>query len=552
MSGRSTRDPSEAVVDPGHRARHLGVQPELNSPARRHALGVTFPLCLSLALALAGICLTSSAIAIAKAPCSTPPTSGGQWPVYGHDVANTRTQPEPSGLGPGALATLKPLWSFSTSSTGDGTGFNSTPTVDDGCVFIASSGGSAYALDARTGHVVWQRKLEAPNPGSGGADVGAAAVYGKSVIFLVDEFTAPYAIALNKSTGAVIWTSAPFAPPLTSSVAQAGSYSNSSPVVANGFVLAGWSPPEGNPTATGGFALINAKTGEVVRETPTIPTSAQEEGYAGGGIWSTPAYDPKTKYAYWGAGNPNSKEKQYRTTDAILKIDVNQMRPTFGQIVASYEGNVDQYTQTLEELSHSPACEATAKEEVPDPLDDPVCGQLDLDFGAAANLFTTTSGTKVVGELQKSGVYHVANAATMTPVWSAIEGPSCFACNADSTAFDGNAIYGVATPGGDMFSLARGNGATNWVSPIADGTHYQSVSTAEGVVWTVDGQSNLDGIEASSGAPLVRRPLAADAGAPVANLTSSGVAIAERELFVAAGGASYEPATGYVIAYAAG
>ena len=119
-------------------------------------------------------------------------------------------------------------------------------------------------------------------------------------------------------------------------------------------------------------------------------------------------------------------------------------------------------------------------------------------------------------------------------------------------AFDGNAIYGVATPGGDMFSLARGNGATNWVSPIADGTHYQSVSTAEGVVWTVDGQSNLDGIEASSGAPLVHRPLAADAGAPVANLTSSGVAIAERELFVAAGGASYEPATGYVIAYGAG
>lgn len=308
----------------------------------------------------------------------------------------------------------------------------------------------------------------------------------------------------------------------------------------------------GRRSATGGFALINAKTGEVAKETPTIPPSAQEEGYSGGGIWSTPAYDPKTKYAYWGAGNPNSKEKQYRTTDAILKIDVNPMRSTFGQIVASYEGNVDQYTQTLQELSRSPACEATAKEEVPDPLDDPVCGQLDLDFGAAANLFTTTSRTKVVGELQKSGVYHVANAATMTPVWSSIQGPSCFACNADSTAFDDSSVYGVATPGGDMFSLARANGATNWVSPIADGTHYQSVSTAEGVVWTVDGQSNLDGIEASSGVPLVRRPLAADAGAPVVNLTSSGVAIAEHELFVAAGGASYESATGYVIAYGAG
>jgi polyvinyl alcohol dehydrogenase (cytochrome) len=505
-------------------------------------------LCVAVGLSL----VSFVSAARASAPCTTVPAAGGQWPMYGHDLANTRTQPEASGLGPSTVTTgLHPRWSFSTASTGDGTGFNSTPVVDDGCVYVASFGGTAYSLDARTGHVVWQRKLEAPNPGSGGAVVGAAAIFGKAVIFLVDEFTAPYAIALNKSTGAVIWKSAPFAPPLTSSAVQAGSYANSSPIIANGYILAGWSPPEGNPTASGGFGLINAKTGEVVKETPTVPQSAQEEGYAGGGLWSTPAYDPKTKYAYWGAGNPNSKEKQYKTTDAILKIDVNPLHSTFGQIVASYEGNVDQYTQTLEELSHSPACQASNNEEVPYPLDDPVCGQLDLDFGSAANLFTTGEGRKVVGDLQKSGVYHVADAKTMTPVWSTIVGPSCFACNADSTAFDGASIYGVATPGGDMFSLDRSHGASSWVSPIADGTHYQSVSEADGVVWTVDGQSNLDGIEASTGIPLVRRPLSADAGEPVVNLTSSGVAIAENALFVAAGGASYAPATGYVIAYSA-
>ncbi len=447
------------------------------------------------------------------------------------------------------MAGLTPSWAFSTSSTGDGTGFNTTPVVYDGCAFIGSFGGVAYALDVKTGHVVWQRKLEAPNPGSGGVIVGAAAVNGGTVVFLVDEFTAPYAIALKRSTGAVVWKSAPFAPPLTSSAAQAGSYTNSSPVLANGFIVAGYSAPEGNPTATGGFALINAKTGEVAASTPTIPPAAQAEGYAGGGMWSTPAYDRATKYIYWGSGNPNSKTKQYRTTDAILKIDVNPSRPTFGQIVASYEGNVDQYTATLQELSHSPACEVSASPEVPDPLDDPVCGQLDLDFGAAANLFTTSGGTKVVGDLQKSGVYHVANAKTMGPVWTALVGPSCFACNAASTAFDGSSIEGVATPGGTMFSLDHNRGATNWLSPVGDGTHYQSISTADGVVWTVDGASSLDGFEAATGKPLVRRPLSADAGAPVTNLTSSGVAIAEHQLFVAAGGVSYASAAGYVIAY---
>ncbi len=505
--------------------------------------------CVSLALGvlLSAACFTSSAAA--SAPCMTaPPTGGGDWPAYGHDAANTRTQPEETGFGPTAVPGLTPAWAFSTSSTGDETGFNSTPVVYDGCVFVGSFGGVAYALDASTGHVVWQRKLEAPHPGSGGVIVGAAVIDGGSVVFLVDEFAAPYAIALKRSTGAVVWKSAPFAPPLSSSALQEGSYTNSSPVPANGFIAAGYSPPEGDPTATGGFALINAGTGEVVKTTPTIPQAAQEEGYSGGGLWSTPAYDSKTKYLYWGAGNPNSKEKQYRTTDAILKIDVNPSRPTFGQIVASYEGNVDQYTQTLQELSRSPACAATASE-VPDPLDDPVCGQLDLDFGASANLFTTSGGTKVVGELQKSGVYHVANASTMAPVWTSLVGPSCFACNAASTAFDGNSIYGVATPGGTMFSLERNAGEKNWLSPLGEGTHYQSISSADGVVWTVDSYANLDGVDAANGAPLVHRPLSADAGAPVANLTSAGVAIAEHQLFVAAGGLSYVTTPGYVVAY---
>jgi polyvinyl alcohol dehydrogenase (cytochrome) len=447
---------------------------------------------------------------------------------------------------------LSAKWAFSTAWTGDNTGFNTTPVVAGGCVYIGSFGGTVYALDAGTGHVVWQRKLDAPNPGSGGVIVGAAAIYGPEVVYLVDEFAAPYAIALDRSTGAVVWKSAPFAPPLSSSAAQAGSYTNASPIVAGNYILAGYSEPEGDPSDTGGFSLIDARTGQVVKTTPTIPQSAQDQGYAGGGLWSTPAYDPSTGYAYWGAGNPNSKDKQYKTTDAILKIDVDSTRATFGQIVAEYEGEVDQYTQTLQQLSQTPACQVSANPSVPDPLDNPVCGQLDLDFGAAANLFTTASGEHVVGDLQKSGVYHVADASTMAPVWSTIEGPSCLACNADSTAFDGRSIYGVATPGGTMFSLDRTSGSTNWLSPVVDGTHYQSVSTADGVVWTVDSSANLDGFDAASGAPLVRRPLSVDAGAPVTNGTSAGVAIAEGRLFVAAGGLSYEPATGDLIAYGAG
>src|SRR5437899_1069956 len=78
-----------------------------------------------LGLALAAMGFASSASA--AAPCTTPPAGGGDWPSYGHDSANTRTQPAESGLGPTAVTQLAPAWTFSTTSTGDETGFNSTP-----------------------------------------------------------------------------------------------------------------------------------------------------------------------------------------------------------------------------------------------------------------------------------------------------------------------------------------------------------------------------------------------------------------------------------------
>src|SRR3982074_860528 len=87
----------------------------------------------------AGSSTASAATKVAK-PCTTP-AAGGEWPSYGHDVANTRTQPEEQGLGPTAVPGLTPAWVFSTSSTGDGTGFNTTPVVNNGCVFIGSFAG---------------------------------------------------------------------------------------------------------------------------------------------------------------------------------------------------------------------------------------------------------------------------------------------------------------------------------------------------------------------------------------------------------------------------
>jgi polyvinyl alcohol dehydrogenase (cytochrome) len=478
----------------------------------------------------------SPAGAAAAAPtCASAPSASGEWPVYGHDVANTRSQPAERALGPDAAATLSPAWTFSTASVGDAAGFQSTPVVDAGCVFLGSTSGAVYAVRAADGTLAWQRKLELTSAGLGGGIVGAPLVDRGRVIVLVDQAGAPYVEALRETTGAVLWRSAPI-------VAADGYYTNASPVLAGGMVVAGYSPAEGDPKGSGGFALIDPASGAIVRVSQAIPPADQAKGFAGAGLWSTPAYDPATRYLYWGAGNPFSKTKAHPNTDAILKIDLDRRRPTFGQVVATYQGNVDQYTDTLQTLSGTPVCAASDNPSVPYPLDDPACGQLDLDFGASANLFTDAKGNKLVGDLQKSGVYHVAHADSMTPAWSRIVGVSCQACNAASTAFDGRSATGVGTPGGVMFSLGRDDGTPDWMSPIADGVHYQSTSVADGVLYTVDSNGFLDVIDAASGDTIARRPMSADTGVPTEGLTSNGVSIAEHTVF--ASGSELPDATG--------
>ncbi len=118
--------------------------------------------------------LTLAGAASARPPCTAAPSPSGEWPSYGHDLANTRDQPDEHTIGTANVAGLKPAWVFATASAGDASSFETTPVVAGGCVFIGSTAGTVYALDAGTGRVVWKRKLDVPTPGLGGAIVGAA------------------------------------------------------------------------------------------------------------------------------------------------------------------------------------------------------------------------------------------------------------------------------------------------------------------------------------------------------------------------------------------
>ncbi len=494
--------------------------------------------------AAAAVSLALAAGAEAKTaagPCSAGPQPGGDWPAYGRDLVNSRTQHDETTIGAAEAARLVPAWTFSSAAHGDRGAFHSTPAVVDGCAFIGSADGGVFAVDADTGALVWQAHEAVDDAGLGGVFVGAPVVSDGRVILLVNRVGGPYAVAYDEHTGALLWRSDPVA-------TYEGSYTNASPAVYDGLVFFGISAEEGNVAEQGGFALLDARSGRIVKVTETIPEADQARGYAGGSIWSsTPAIDAATGFAYAGTGNPFSKRVEHPYTNAIVKVDLRRGSRTFGEIVDHYKGNIDQFSDLLKDASQ-PTCDAIGEHPNLQLMlgNSAGCLQLDLDFGAAPNLFRTSDGRLLVGELQKSGVYHAASADTMDRAWTATMGLSCAACNAASTAFDGSRILGVGTPGGVLEALGADAGALQWASPLADGVHYQSISSANGVTYAVDGNSVFSAFDSATGAPLLKRPTTLDTAGDPVNFSSAGIAIANHTVYTALGSGG---SGGFIVAY---
>lgn len=503
--------------------------------------------------------LSLAAVPLAAAtpapPCTSSPQTGdgGDWPRGGRDAANTRNQDAEQVLKPANAGTLQPAWTFDTGHpSGDTAGgladLNSTPVVAGGCVFLAGATGSdgqpdVWALDARTGALVWQAALPASPAGLGGAVVGSPLVTPDKVVVLVNQLgdggtKGPYVAALDRSTGAVVWRSAPVTTGLND-------YTNATPALGLGTVVAGFSGEEGNPASQGGVGLVDLATGAVLARVDTVPPD-QQGTYAGGGVWTTPAVDESTGYAYYGTGNPFTKKVAYPTTDAILKLDLDRSRPTFGQVVAFTSGEPEQANELLRTATR-PSCDA-APDPVPHGLplgpfqgllgDSYTCGQLDLDFGAAPNLFSDpTTGALLVGDLQKSGWYHEVDAATMQPVRAVQLGVSCNVCNASSTAYDGERglVGAVASPGSVALAFTPA-GQVGWRSPLQDAAHYEPVTLANGVMYTLDLHGFLHAWDVETGKVLLLRSLLTDAGTDAAAYdSSSGVAVAYHTVYAAAG-----------------
>lgn len=448
----------------------------------------------------------------ADAPCAANAHTGGDWASYGHDLENTRNQPGEHVITPALAGSLEPAWVFSAAGVGADGGFTGTPVVVDGCLYVGNDAGWVFVLDADTGAPVWKTQIGAGIPSSIAVDAGRVYANG-------NRTGTPFTVALDRHTGEHLWETV---------VDDTGTDTTlySSPVLFDGMVIVGVSAANAGrtgPATSGKIVFLDAATGEVVKKTYTIPPELWPDGYGAAGVWSTPAVDASTGYAYVGAGNPNLPDRRHAHNNAVLKFDADPSRATFGEIVGSFRNNP--YEQLPGGAQH------------PDPHFE------HYDFGASPVIYTAPGGRRMVSILQGSGVHHGIDAETMQPVWLSVVGPISPAGNASSPGFDGTSVLGAAN-GSVLYALDPQTGAIRWAMPAADAVaRYQPVASANGVVYTVDLSESFLAFDAATGMPLLRRPLPIDTAN--ASIGLGAVSVARNTVYVDVGLA----VNGYVIAY---
>jgi alcohol dehydrogenase (cytochrome c) len=257
------------------------------------------------AVALAFIAALAPAVVAQKGPID-----GGtraDWPHYGGTQSAWRYSALDQ-INTTNVMNLSPVWMFQTGEYNTD-GLTSTPIVVDGVMYISTTRNQAFALDAATGHVIWNYKyMTRPNyakPGSQGSLLNRGVAVGDGKVFMgtVDS----YLVAIDQKTGREIWKVA------VDDSRQCGCRIMSAPLVVKDKVIVG--EDGGDDAFRGYLTAFYAKTGRVAWRFYVIPAPGETGNetwkddswkYGGGAPWMTGSYDPDLDLVYWGTGNAAS------------------------------------------------------------------------------------------------------------------------------------------------------------------------------------------------------------------------------------------------------
>ena len=387
---------------------------------------------------------------------------GTTWPVYGHDLSNTRLNPNETQITATTVTKLTKSWSK------DGlVGVTGTPTVAGGIAYFGDWKGTLWALEADTGDEVWNAKVP------GGFIVDAPAVDGDAV-YIANGHTL---YRFDRGTGALQWQAT------TDDHPQA--QINASPVVVGGLVLQGTASFENmvnkaQYTFRGSIGAYDAATGKQRWKFFTTPNDATAG--AGAGIWSTPAVDVKRGLLYVGTGQTLS-EPTAPLTDSLLAID--------------YKTGTLKWSKQFTYPDVFSAAHPKGK---------------DADVGASPNLWTS-NGRDLVGAGDKGGTFHALDRTTGKVVWETQLTPGSFFGGqiGSSALVDGKLIAtsNVGDPDTNaptdvtkVFALDPATGAIEWTADEFPGKVFAPVSAVPGVAFVGTDKGTMAALDTRTGRRL--------------------------------------------------
>jgi quinohemoprotein ethanol dehydrogenase len=217
-----------------------------------------------------------------------PSQTAANWPLPGGNKANTRH----STLSQITTRNIESLGAAWVTDLGDTTS-RATPVVADGLMFLPVSS-SVWALDARSGEVIWRYDTGSDRPSNRGLALGDGFVFAAT--------SSGKIIAVTQATGDLVWT---YTPPEQQTISVPPTY-------ARGLVVAAIA--EGDNFKRGRIVAVNAKNGQEVWRFNAIPGPG-EFGHetwpqdcviwkhGGGGVWMVPTVDDELGLVYVGTGN---------------------------------------------------------------------------------------------------------------------------------------------------------------------------------------------------------------------------------------------------------
>ena len=248
--------------------------------------------------------------------------SGANWNSYNGDYTGRRY----SGLreiNAANVAHLRASWIFHPSNSER---LEVTPVVVNGVMYVTSAN-DAYALDARTGRVIWHHE----RPVSAGLLDDAAAHKNRGVgawkNFVYMETDDAHLLCLDARSGRLLWD--------VTYADKAKHYgATSAPLIVKDEVIVGTSG--GDSGVRGFLAAYDAVTGNLKWRFWTIPGPGESGSsswpgdsylHGGGTTWMPGSYDPKLDTLFWVTSNPapdfvgDSRPGDDLYTDCVLALD---------------------------------------------------------------------------------------------------------------------------------------------------------------------------------------------------------------------------------------